>query len=253
MHIADVSYFLAEGNTLDDEAKQRATSVYLVQKVLPMLPPVLCELLCSLNPNVDRLAFSCIWKMRGNGELVDEAPWFGRTVIRSCAKLDYATAQRMIDGIIPSTPSANPCHPDAFLDTLSEEIWEHSRHPIGQSAWECARDVCLMHSIALKRRQTRLANGALVIQNEKLTFKLDENGNPSSVSNYAIHDSNRLIEEYMLLANYLVAQELISRVGDAAFLRNHGMYTFFYFYNYFIFSLLTIFAYECTYSSAEYV
>jgi DIS3-like exonuclease 2 len=171
------------------------------------------------------LAFSCIWKMRGNGELVDEAHWFGRTVIRSCAKLDYATAQRMIDGLIPSTPS-DPSHPDSFLDTLSEDIWEHSRRPVGQSAWECARDVCLMHSIAVKRRQSRLANGALVIQNEKLTFKLDEDGNPSSVSNYAIHDSNRLIEEYMLLANYLVAQELISRVGDAAFLRNHGMYFF---------------------------
>ena len=78
VHIADVSYFLQEGTLLDTEAQNRATSIYLVQKVIPMLPPILCEQLCSLNPNVDRLAFSCIWKMNADGTLVaGEEPYFG--------------------------------------------------------------------------------------------------------------------------------------------------------------------------------
>ena len=117
VHIADVSYFLEEGTPLDDEAKKRATSTYLVQKVIPMLPPILCEQLCSLNPNVDRLAFSCIWIMNKDGSLSDKPVWYGRTVIRSCAKLDYPTAQRMIDGIIPSTSN------DDFLHDLPHDIW----------------------------------------------------------------------------------------------------------------------------------
>jgi DIS3-like exonuclease 2 len=221
VHIADVSYFLQEGTPLDLEAKRRATSVYLVQKVVPMLPPILCEQLCSLNPNVDRLAFSCIFKMNPDGTLCDEQPWFGRTVIRSCAKLDYPTAQRMIDGLIPSTPCDDPSNHDAFLDTLSEDIWEGKRRPVGQAAWACARDVCLMHSVAMKRRAIRLENGALVLNKSKLSFKLDEDGNPTTTATYIIRDSNRLVEEYMLLANYLVAQELIVRNGRSAFLRNH--------------------------------
>ena len=220
VHIADVSYFLKEGTLLDEEAKRRATSIYLVQKVIPMLPALLCEQLCSLNPNVDRLAYSCIWKMRANGTVIDEKPYFGRTVIRSCAKLDYATAQRMIDNIIPSSPSDGD-NPDAFLTSLSEDIWESKRRPIGQNAWECSRDVCLMHSIARNRRAIRLNNGALIMQQSKLSFRLDSSGNPSSVSVYPILESNNLVEEYMLLANFNVAKELLSRNKKSAFLRNH--------------------------------
>ena len=220
MHIADVSYFLQEGSLLDKEAKKRATSIYLVQKVIPMLPAILCEQLCSLNPNVDRLAYSCIWKMKADGKLVDEKPYFGRTVIRSCAKLDYATAQRMIDGLIPSCPSDGQSH-DAFLASLPEDVWETTRRPIGHTAWECARDVNLMHSVASNRRTLRHGNGALVMGVPKLSFQLDDCGNPSSVSSYPIRQSNNLVEEYMLLANYFVAQEMLSRNGKAAFLRNH--------------------------------
>jgi DIS3-like exonuclease 2 len=221
VHIADVSYFLREGTPLDEEAQRRATSIYLVQKVIPMLPSILCEQLCSLNPNVDRLAFSCIWRMQADGTLCKEEPWFGRTVIRSCAKLDYPTAQRMIDGLIPSRPADDPADPDAFLKTISEEIWESKRHPIGHAAWACARDVCLMHSVAMNRRESRLSNGALVLNTSKLAFKLDEHGNPVTTTTYTIRDSNKLVEEYMLLANYLVAQEMIVRNGLSAFLRNH--------------------------------
>jgi exoribonuclease R len=107
VHIADVSYFVRPHTALDVEAATRATSVYLVQRVIPMLPSLLCEELCSLNPGVDRLAFSVVWRMREDGELVPNCPpWFGRTLIRSCAKLDYGTAQRFIDGEISEAMAA---------------------------------------------------------------------------------------------------------------------------------------------------
>ncbi len=237
VHIADVSYFLQPGTSLDDEAQKRATSVYLVQKVIPMLPSILCEQLCSLNANVDRLAFSCIWRMNADGSLNTSAgskPWFGKTIIRSCAKLDYPTAQRMIDGEISRVPSsAASGDADSFLKDLPESVWEFARRPVKvstdssseyttHSAWSICNDVCLMREIAMKRRQQRLDNGALVLTNQKLTFKLDSNGNPVETDTYTIRESNQLVEEYMLLANYLVAQELLLKFGEAAFIRNHG-------------------------------
>ena len=92
-----MSYFINPDNHLDTEAARRATTIYLVQMIIPMLPRVLCEQLCSLNPGVDRLAFSVIFTMTPGGDLTGDEPWYGRSVIHSCAKLDYATAQRMID------------------------------------------------------------------------------------------------------------------------------------------------------------
>ena len=178
VHIADVSHFLTEGSALDTEARARATSVYLVQKVIPMLPPILCEELCSLNPNKDRLAFSCIFRLTEDGSLVEgHSPWFGRTVIRSCAKLDYPTAQRMVDGDIPSFPfcsydseRSESVSEDRHVDALPEDVWEFSRRPTlqeqqgGHRGWEVARDVKLLHKIAMARRKSRVENGALSLK-----------------------------------------------------------------------------------------
>eukprot|EP01041_Mallomonas_annulata_P000500 gene500-948_t len=220
VHIADVSYFIKEGSPLDTEAWNRATSVYLVQKVIPMLPPILCEQLCSLNPNVDRLAFSCIWKMHLDGTLCTEEPWFGRTVIRSCAKLDYPTAQRMVDGIIPSVCLSNDRN--SYYANISEEDWETARRPPEEhQPWDISQDVQYMNAIAMNRRAARLLYGALVLNIPKLSFKLDSNGNPMEVGAYIIRQSNNLVEEYMLLANYLVAQELVAKADKTAFLRRH--------------------------------
>lgn len=96
MHIADVSNFIKEGSALDLEARARATSVYMVQQVVPMLPRLLCEQLCSLNAAVDRYAFSAIFILNDVGEV--EGRWFGRTVMRSCARLTYNDAQYIIEG-----------------------------------------------------------------------------------------------------------------------------------------------------------
>ena len=226
VHIADVSYFVREGTPLDVEAEHRATSVYLVQKVIPMLPPLLCEQLCSLNPNVDRLAFSCIFRMTADGCLCPKhETFYGKTVIRSCAKLDYGTAQRMVDGAVPTCPHTASSNEDAHIDLLPEEVWEARRRPplgCGQKAWEIARDVQLLHKVAMPRRAQRLAYGALQLNNPKLTFRLDGDGNPCSMSTYEIKESNQLIEEYMLLANYLVAEKLVETVGRCGFLRMHA-------------------------------
>lgn len=222
VHIADVSYFVRPGSLLDEEAKNRATSVYLVQRVIPMLPSILCEVLCSLNPNVDRLAYSCIWKMKLDGTMCDEPPWIGRTVIRCCAKIDYPTAQHMIDGLI----AVQPIPPGVTdLSLLNQRYispyWEKHRIPTMHTCEKVMADVILMNEVAMNRRKLRLAHGALVLNSTKLTFHLDHNGNPDRIAPYIVRDSNRLVEEYMLLANYLVAMESLNRVGDFAFLRNH--------------------------------
>jgi DIS3-like exonuclease 2 len=231
VHIADVAHFVPPNTPLDLEARNRATSVYLVQKVIPMLPRILCEQLCSLNPNVDRLAFSVIFVLTEDGDLAEgHVPWFGRTVIRSCSKLDYGTAQRIVDGEMSSYAENGA--------EIQEELWESVRRPtfrpgsegevddielrtVPLSCADVANDVCLLHRVAMSRRKKRLANGALVLTRPKITFRLDADGNPISTQPYPLKESNQLIEEYMLLGNYLVAEKLLETVGPFAFLRHH--------------------------------
>ena len=217
----DVSYFVSPGTAVDDEAAIRATTVYLVDRTIPMLPRPLCEIACSLNENVERLAFSCVWKMNMDGTLGnqgdanasnDDNVWYGRTVIRSCARLDYATAQNIIDRKVAYDEN------DVDVD---EQLWPKSRRPTGgHTIDEVAADVRFMHKVAMARRKLRYDYGAVVLQGTKLTFQLENDGQtPSLCEPYPIRDSNRLIEEYMLLANYLVAQKLITCAGGLALLR----------------------------------
>jgi DIS3-like exonuclease 2 len=213
VHIADVSYYVKPGNALDLEASLRATTVYLVQKSLPMLPRLLSENLCSLNPNEDRLAYSCIWYMDAQGNLTNDEPWYGRTVIRSCCKLDYGLAQAMIEENIVSADGH-----DASKGTR----WPVDRRPTGGHApADVIRDVQLMNAIAKQRRARRYESGSLALQGVKLCFHCDKEGNPIDTFTYPIKDSNRLVEEYMLLANYLVAQKLILGAKNLAAIRRH--------------------------------
>lgn len=149
VHIADVTYFIRPNSDLDREARRRATTVYLVQQAIPMLPPLLCEELCSLNPEVDRLAYSCIWRMNVDGTLVDEPAWFGRTVIRSCCKLDYQTAQHMIDGsIFPESASSAP--PELWDLNRCEQSRIHARRHEGRCTGYTAA-VCVLRIKQLLR------------------------------------------------------------------------------------------------------
>lgn len=214
VHIADVSHFIQPNSAIDVEARRRCTTVYLVDRTIPMLPRPLCEIACSLNENVERLAFSCVWKMNRDGSIVpgEENVWYGRTVIKSCARLDYATAQNIIDNKVACGEN--------YLD---EDLWPESRRPTGgHTIDEVAADVKLMNQVAQARRQLRFRNGALALNSVKLTFQLDgDRETPLLCQPYVIRDSNKLVEEYMLLANYLVAQRLITHAGKRACLRHH--------------------------------
>ncbi|KAM7339644.1 hypothetical protein ACRRTK_000259 [Alexandromys fortis] len=203
VHIADVSHFIPEGSSLDKVAAERATSVYLVQKVVPMLPRLLCEELCSLNPMTDKLTFSVIWKLTPEGKILEE--WFGRTVIRSCTKLSYDHAQSMIE---------NPTEkiPEEELPPISPE---HSPEEVHQA-------VLNLHSIAKQLRQKRFVDGALRLDQLKLAFTLDhETGMPQGCHIYEYRDSNKLVEEFMLLANMAVAHKIFSTFPEQALLRRH--------------------------------
>ncbi|KAL7522669.1 hypothetical protein ACHAWX_007355 [Stephanocyclus meneghinianus] len=219
VHIADVSHFVKPGSAVDEEALRRATTVYLVDRVIPMLPRPLCEIACSLNENVERLAFSCVWRMNidgtmssKNGKSKADEVWYGRTVIKSCSRLDYATAQNIIDKKVATGEKQ-----------VDETLWPKSRQPTGgHTIDEVAADVRLMHKVAMARRKLRFENGALALNGVKLTFQLEEDGvTPKMCAPYPLRDSNRLIEEYMLLANFLVAQRLITHAKGRALLRQH--------------------------------
>ncbi|XP_060690753.1 DIS3-like exonuclease 2 isoform X2 [Hemiscyllium ocellatum] len=203
VHIADVSYFVHEGTALDTMASKRATSVYLVQKVIPMLPRLLCEELCSLNPMQDKLAFSVIWTLTPQGKILSQ--WYGRTIIRSCVKLSYNHAQSIIEDpkkiFTPDElPPVSPEHCIADIKTA----------------------VINLHNIAKHLRRQRFDDGALRLDQSKVAFTLDtETGMPQGCYIYQYKDSNKLIEEFMLLANMAVAHTIYGKFREQALLRRH--------------------------------
>ncbi|CAG5131109.1 unnamed protein product, partial [Candidula unifasciata] len=203
VHIADVSYFVKEDTELDSVASRRATSVYLVQKVIPMLPRLLCEELCSLNPDHDRLTFSVMWTIDEQGMIYDE--WYGRSVIRSCVKLSYDHAQGFIE------------QPD--------KVWTRTELPSITNSFDVEdvkSRVLLLNKIAVNLRKQRFDNGALRLDQVKLQYTLDgETGLPNGYFVYQQKDSNRLIEEFMLLANMAVAHKIKNSFPDKAILRRH--------------------------------
>jgi len=201
VHIADVSHFVAHGTALDQEAAVRATSVYLVQRVLPMLPRLLCEQLCSLNAGVDRLAFSVIWTLDTRDCSV-RSQWMGKSVIRSCAKLHYGHAQRVIEGDLGEFDP-----PVELSNGMREE--------------DVKKDVLLLHGLAQTLRRQRFDAGALRLDNAKLSFEFDEDGHPLAATVYEQKEANRLVEEFMLLANRCVARAIAEACPALAVLRRH--------------------------------
>ncbi len=189
VHIADVSFFVKPNTPLDRDARKRATSVYLVQRAVPMLPPALSEQLCSLLPGQDRLAFSVVFTLDSDAKVVKK--WFGKTIIRSAAKLTYSNAQRVID------------------DQPLEEVEVDSGH----KATDIERDILTLKVLAKKLRARRIKNGALCLDNLTLTFVLDENGLPSDCGQYQRTEAHTLIEEVRLKLLCYVSFKLISVVS----------------------------------------
>lgn len=203
VHISDVSYFLKPDNDLDKAAAFKATSIYMVESVYHMLPKNLC-MMCSLLPGLDRLSFSVFWEMTRQGEVVSSE--FRKTVINSCTQLAYEHAQEMLEA----------CD-DQELDCTKFPAILH-----GYKLSYLTRLVKILQSIALQLRQKRFHNGALRIDQPKLSFKLNpQTSLPESFTIQQLQDSNKLIEEFMLLANITVAQHLYQNLPQTAFLRAH--------------------------------
>ncbi|HYG53446.1 MAG TPA: RNB domain-containing ribonuclease, partial [Flavobacteriales bacterium] len=169
VHIADVSYYVKPHTVLDKDAFERATSVYLVDRVVPMLPEILSNQICSLRPHEDKFTYSVVFDMTEDARILHT--WYGRTVIHSDKRFTYEEAQEIIE-----TGTGN-------------------HH----------QEVLLLDKMAKIMRKARLKQGALELHSQEVKFKLDENGKPLGVFMKVQKDSNRLIEEFMLLANKAVA------------------------------------------------
>ena len=169
VHIADVSYYVRPGSAIDKEALKRSNSVYLVDRVVPMLPEQLSNLACSLRPKEDKFSFSAVFEMDETGKVYGK--WFGKTVIHSNRRFSYEEAQEIIEG----------------------------------KTGDFQEEILILDKIAKILRNARLKNGALNIESEEMRFKLDEKGHPEEVVIKTSKDAHKLIEEFMLLANKKVA------------------------------------------------
>ncbi len=182
VHIADVSHYVTPGTKLEEEAYKRATSVYLVDRTIPMLPEKLSNNLCSLRPNEDKLTFSAVFEMNHEGRIIHE--WFGRTIIHSDKRFTYEEAQEILES-----------NEGDVLDEKQNEILEKYQLPLHT-----------LNHLAKILKNERFRNGAINFETSEVKFKLDENGKPLGVVLKIRKDAHKLIEEFMLLANKKVAE-----------------------------------------------
>ena len=187
IHIADVSHYVQPNTVLDDEAYSRATSVYLVDRVVPMLPEMLSNGACSLRPNEEKLTFSAVFEINEKAQVIHE--WFGRTVTYSDKRFAYEEAQVIIEtkkNFIPENVS------------ITDESYKVSDHIVEATL--------KLNELAKILRKKRMQEGAISFDRVEVKFHLDEEANPVGVFFKEAKDANKLIEEFMLLANRKVAE-----------------------------------------------
>ncbi len=189
VHIADVSYYVRPGGLLDQEAALRATSVYLVDRTIPMLPEILSNGVCSLLPNVDRLTFAAVFILDKNAKVLEK--WFGKTIIHSDKRFSYEDVDKILE---------------TGTGDYSEEIKEINR-------------------LAKILRDERFSKGSISLETDDVKFKLDAAGKPIEIIKVVATDSHRLIEEYMLLANRKVAEYVFHKDSEN---KKPGSNTFIY-------------------------
>ena len=170
VHIADVSHYVRPGSAIDHEALERGTSVYLVDRTIPMLPEKLCNNVCSLRPDEEKLTFSVVFEMDDDAKIYDR--WIGKTIIKSCRRYTYEEVQTMIEG-----------GPGDYKD-----------------------EILTFHRLATKLREQRMALGSINFHSEEVKFVLDENKKPIDTYVRVQNESHELIEDFMLLANRTVAE-----------------------------------------------
>lgn len=178
VHIADVSHYVTPDTVLDAEAFERATSIYLVDRTIPMLPEKLSNGVCSLRPQEEKLTFSAVFKMTLEGEILDK--WIGKTVIYSDRRFAYEEAQ----------------------DRIESKVGDF------------AKEINILNDIALILRKARFKNGAVNFETEEVKFKLDENYKPIGIFKKVRKDAHKMIEEFMLLANRTVAEYVHKMKGE---------------------------------------
>ncbi|MEI6049346.1 MAG: ribonuclease R [Bacteroidota bacterium] len=181
VHIADVTHYVKTGSLVEEEAKQRATSIYLVDRVVPMLPERLSNHICSLSPSEDKLTYSAIFELNDKSEVISE--WFGRTIINSDRRFSYSEAQQVID--------------------------------TGEG--DMKEQVIVLHKLARQLRTKRFASGAFAFEKVEVKFDLDEAGKPIGIKFREMGTANQLIEEFMLLANKRVAEYVGKKLKGKTF------------------------------------
>ncbi|KNA22267.1 hypothetical protein SOVF_035560 [Spinacia oleracea] len=188
VHIADVTNFVHPGTPLDDEASQRGTSVYLVERRIDMLPKPLTEDICSLRSDVERLAFSVIWEITPQADIISSR--FTKSVIKSCAAMSYVEAQARMDD-------------SRLVDPLTTDLRN-------------------MNVLAKIMRQRRIDRGALTLASAEVKFQIDtETHDPLDIGMYQIREANQMVEEFMLAANVSVAEKVLKHFPFCSMLRRH--------------------------------
>lgn len=182
VHIADVSHYVQPGTALDEEALSRGTSVYLVDRTIPMLPEKLCNVVCSLRPDEEKCTFSTVFEMDDEAHILNS--WIGKTVIKSCRRYAYEEVQAMIEG----------------------------------DDGDYKEQIMTFHHLATKLREQRMSQGSINFHSEEVKFILDDNGKPIDTYVKVQKEANMLIEDFMLLANRTVAETI---GGPKSKYRNH--------------------------------
>ncbi len=203
IHIADVSHYVVPGTILDKEAYNRATSIYLVDRVIPMLPEKLSNKICSLRPKEEKLTFSAVFTFNDKGQIIES--WFGRTIIESDYRFSYQEAQEIIE-----TKSNQISKENSLQD---------KEYKVDKSIVEA---ILTLDSIAKQKRKEREKKGSINFNKKEVSFKLNEDKDPVEIVFKESKDANKLIEEFMLIANKKVAelftdikkQKYIYRVHD---------------------------------------
>ena len=203
IHIADVSHYLEPKTILDDEAYKRATSVYLVDRVVPMLPEMLSNGVCSLRPHEEKLTFSAVFEINKKAEIIKE--WFGRTVTYSDQRFAYEEAQSIIENCVISDTIQPYKMPEAI--SITDKAYEVTK--------EVVEATLKLDELAKILRKKRMKQGAISFDRVEVKFNLDEKANPVGVFFKESKDANKLIEEFMLLANRKVAEYIGFSKGKA--------------------------------------
>lgn len=228
VHIADVSHYVLEGSVIDQEAQQRATSIYLVDRTIPMLPEHLCNMLCSLRPNEEKLTFSAIFEMNEDAEVLSHR--IKHTVIKSCRRYTYEEVQYLLEQngeareceliregkVQPTQPiPAQEVLPDTELNAFRDGLAPIDPKkvpvtpvPADHRQGEYADQLITLNHMAHLLRDKRFKEGSIDFDREEPRFEIDEKGKPIRVYFKTAKDANKLVEEFMLLANRTVAESI---------------------------------------------